>query len=255
MSIFKLPNNFCDELRSLVLQFWWRSNGGKRRISWIAWKKLCAPKCLGVLGFQDYRNFNLALLGKQAWRLVTDPSSLMAKVLGGKYFHGKSFMSSELGPNPSYTWRSIWEAKQVLGLGLRRRVGDGLSTYIWKDPWIPGTQTKRVISPRGDHDEDILVAELLSVDGRSWNSQKACAFFLPFEQERIMNIRWSRSNSCDIWCWDTEKDGNYSFRSAYKLLMNEFEGNAGQSNFQREKQLWNSIWKMSIWPRIKVFFW
>ncbi|XP_074313641.1 uncharacterized protein LOC141648829 [Silene latifolia] len=178
----------------------------------------------------------------------------MARVLGGKYFHGGSLMHSELGLNPSYTWRSIWEAKQVLESGMRRRVGDGLSTRIWKDPWIPSTQTKRVISPRGNNDEEMLVVELLNADGRSWNSQKVRSLFLPFEQERVMNIKWSSVNSCDIWCWDAEKHGIYSVPTAYKLLMNGFVWEEGQSNVQREKQLWNSIWKMLIWPCIKVFF-
>lgn len=32
MSVFKLPSCFCDELRSLVAQFWWGRKSGERKI-------------------------------------------------------------------------------------------------------------------------------------------------------------------------------------------------------------------------------
>ncbi|XP_074296913.1 putative mitochondrial protein AtMg00310 [Silene latifolia] len=137
MSVFKLPDNFCEELRSIVSRFWWGASNGKGKIPWIAWSKLCRPKCAGGLGFRDFHKFNLALLGKQAWRFLTDKSSLMVRVLGGKYFANGSFMAATLGTAPSFTWRGILEAREVLKLGARKRIGDGLSTLVWLDPWIP----------------------------------------------------------------------------------------------------------------------
>ncbi|KAK9665474.1 hypothetical protein RND81_14G114300 [Saponaria officinalis] len=254
MSVFKLPGNFCDELRSLVSRFWWGSFEGKCKISWVAWDKLCKPKCLGGLGFRDYRNFNMALLGKQAWRLITEERSLMVRTLRGKYFSNSSFMDANLGNKPSYTWRGIWEAREVALKGCRRRIGDGVSTRIWKDPWIPSTQTGRVISPRRVADEDLSVAELMTSDGLRWDYSKIDLIFLVFERDRIMNIRLSRTRVDDIWYWEWEKDGIYSVRSVYKILeQGEFTG-AEQSDFAREKALWNNIWKIPILPRIKVFF-
>jgi hypothetical protein len=38
------------------------------------------------MGFKDIKLFNLAMLGKQGWRLLTNPDSLCAIVLKGKYF-------------------------------------------------------------------------------------------------------------------------------------------------------------------------
>ncbi|XP_074301200.1 uncharacterized protein LOC141632558 [Silene latifolia] len=58
---------------------------------------------------------------------------------GGKYFANGSFMAATLGTTPSFTWRGILEAREVLKLGARKRIGDGLSTLVWLDPWIPGT--------------------------------------------------------------------------------------------------------------------
>ncbi|XP_074318894.1 uncharacterized protein LOC141655729 [Silene latifolia] len=117
MSVFKLPANFCDELRSLVSGFWWGADRGKRKLAWVAWDRLCLPKSRGELGFRDFNRFNIALLGKQAWRLMTESESLMVRVLKAKYFPSTSFMEAELGVAPSYTWKSIWEARDVVKLG------------------------------------------------------------------------------------------------------------------------------------------
>ncbi|KAK9706291.1 hypothetical protein RND81_07G114900 [Saponaria officinalis] len=90
----------------------------------------------------------MALLGKQAWRLCTGVDNLASRVLAGKYFPNSSFLHSELGHNPSFTWRSIWEAKKVMFKGLRRKIGNGTNTKIWEDAWIPGTQIGRIITTK-----------------------------------------------------------------------------------------------------------
>ncbi|XP_074290444.1 uncharacterized protein LOC141617159 [Silene latifolia] len=97
MSVFKLPDNFCEELRSIVSRFWWGATNGKGKILWIRWSKLCRPKCFGGLVFRDFHKLNMALLGKQAWRFLTDRLSLMVRVVGGKYFPNGSFMTVVLG--------------------------------------------------------------------------------------------------------------------------------------------------------------
>ncbi|KAK9725541.1 hypothetical protein RND81_05G152000 [Saponaria officinalis] len=221
MSVFRLLANFCDELHSLVSRFWWGSEQGKRKISWVAWKKLCQPKCYGGLGFRDFHKFNLALLRKQVWRLMTNKECLMARILLAKYSPSGNVMTAELGSNPSYTWRGIHEARGVLRGGLRRRLGNGLSTRVWGDPWILNTQTGKVLSPRNGADDSMLVADLWNSGGSRWDCQKVRSLFLPFEQECILNIRISNTRPEDAWYWAYEKDGSYSVKSAYKLISTE----------------------------------
>lgn len=64
MSCFLLPKTVCDEINSLLSGFWWGQKDGKRKISWISWKRLCLPKKEGGMGFRDLRAFNIALLAK-----------------------------------------------------------------------------------------------------------------------------------------------------------------------------------------------
>ena len=47
-------------------------------------------KSEGGLGFRDLQDFNMALLGKQLWRIQTRPDLLMSRIMKAKYFPGKS---------------------------------------------------------------------------------------------------------------------------------------------------------------------
>ncbi|KAL0434673.1 UNVERIFIED_CONTAM: hypothetical protein Sradi_0175200 [Sesamum radiatum] len=76
MSCFQLLKTFIHELESMMANFWWHSMG-TRRIHWIAWKELCQPNDRGGLGFQQLEPFNIALLAKQGWTLLTRPHNLV----------------------------------------------------------------------------------------------------------------------------------------------------------------------------------
>jgi hypothetical protein len=76
MSCFLLYKGSCKKLNSLSGQFWWSGDLDKRSMHWIAWDKLAIPKTLGGMGFRDMHIFYKALLGKQGWRLLTNPNSL-----------------------------------------------------------------------------------------------------------------------------------------------------------------------------------
>lgn len=54
-----------------------------------------------------------------------------------RYFPGTDFLNAKVGANPSYMWRSIMGAQEVVKVGSRRRIGNGESTYVWKIPWLP----------------------------------------------------------------------------------------------------------------------
>lgn len=135
MSCFLLPKYITNALESAYRSFWW-SGGNGRKMAWLSWHKLCEPKKKGGLGFRDIHCFNLALLAKQGWRLLTNPSSLLFRVYQARYFPTGNFLSARLGFRPSATWRSILRARSFLEKGLRYRVGNGASTSIWSDPWL-----------------------------------------------------------------------------------------------------------------------
>ncbi|XP_060972589.1 uncharacterized mitochondrial protein AtMg00310-like [Cannabis sativa] len=107
----------------------------------MSWQRLSRHKDVGGLGFRNLRDYNMAFLGKQGWRLVTNDNSLVAKIYKARYYSNGSFFSAELGLNPSFIWRSLWEAKSLVRMGARKAIGDGKSTMILDEPQLPGAGT------------------------------------------------------------------------------------------------------------------
>ena len=64
--------------------------------------------------FRDIHAFNLAMLDKQAWRLIKHTHSLFYNVYKARYFPNYSFMEAELGSNPLYVWRSLLMAREII---------------------------------------------------------------------------------------------------------------------------------------------
>ena len=124
MSYFKLPNALCDELMSMVCQFWWGQKREERKMVWLSWEKLCKPKDIGGIGFKDLKSFNLALLAKQGWRLQNHPSLLFSRVFKAKYFPTDDFVHATMGKHPSFTWRNIMASQKIVEKGLVWRVGN-----------------------------------------------------------------------------------------------------------------------------------
>lgn len=58
--------------------------------------------------------FNMAMLGKQLWRLIKKPNTLFAHVFKGRYFRNASPFEPIRSYSPSYGWRSIVSARSLV---------------------------------------------------------------------------------------------------------------------------------------------
>jgi hypothetical protein len=81
------------------------------------------PKKDGDLGFRDIHGFNMAMLSKQAWRLLHTPESLCSRVLQAKYYPGRTCSNAKIGSGVSYSWRSILRGIDLLKKGLNLEGG------------------------------------------------------------------------------------------------------------------------------------
>ncbi|XP_019168526.1 PREDICTED: uncharacterized protein LOC109164444 [Ipomoea nil] len=180
-------------------RYWW-GTGSEHGIHWKAWDRLCIPKEFGGLGFKDLRAFNLAMLGKQAWRWLTKGDSLVAHVYKARYYPKDSFSEACLGNNPSFCWRSIMAAKGLVCGGVIRRIGNGESTLIWDYPWL--------------QEDDIF--DLIDIP-------------------RIVKIPISPDDD-DSWYWHWDPSGCYSVKNGYRLIVGNHEDNGG--TFNKWLSLW-----------------
>ena len=115
----------------------------------------------GGMGFRDLHAFNLAMLAKQAWRLIHENHSLFYRVYKARYFPNCSFMFAELGNNPSFVWRSLLAARDLIREGSRWQVGDGRSIGVFTHRWLTHTPV-----PLNDAPPDMKVCELIDHDSR-----------------------------------------------------------------------------------------
>ncbi|XP_040379850.1 uncharacterized protein LOC121054416 [Oryza brachyantha] len=253
MSCFQIPLDTCNKMRSIIANYWWGSATDSKRIHWQKWDHLTRPKKQGGMSFRDLHLFNLAMLGKQGWRLIERPDSLCAWVLKGRYYHDIDFFQTRRRNHASQTWRAILAGREVLKLGLIKRIGDGKSIRIWDDRWIPNYLGGKLITPSGDACF-LLVADLLTSEGK-WREEFIRENFVHMDAEAILRIP-TQMGGTDYWAWALERHGHYSVRSAYKIQyvkkQQEKEPNVASSS---ANDVWGRIWKVKVPPKVQVFWW
>ncbi|CAH9082545.1 unnamed protein product [Cuscuta epithymum] len=78
MNVFLLPADLCNDIERTMNAFWWRGHAFKvKGIRWKTRGDLCSPKSKGGIGFRKLREFNIAMFGKQVWRMLRNPNSLV----------------------------------------------------------------------------------------------------------------------------------------------------------------------------------
>lgn len=251
MSCFKLPASLCKQIQSLHTRFWWDANPEKRKMCWVAWSTLTKPKFAGGLGFRDLQSFNDALLAKIGWRLIKEPSSLLAQVLLGKYAKDSSFMECSVSASASHGWRSILEGREILRKGLGWAVGDGEKIKLWTDPWLSFEAPVAPIGPCSEAASVLRVSDLLCPISNTWDVMKIRSY-LPHYEEKILSIITSTTSVEDTLVWLFEKSGVYSTRSGYRVAVTwEQERISPDPNFDWVKHLWN----VKTSPKLKDFLW
>lgn len=67
MNVFLLPLEITREIERSLTKFWWDSSQShSAKINWMSWNRMAKHKNVGGLGFQNFRDFNISMLGKQA---------------------------------------------------------------------------------------------------------------------------------------------------------------------------------------------
>ncbi|KAK2370478.1 hypothetical protein QL285_083527 [Trifolium repens] len=231
--------------------FWWGGGSDNKGIRWLAWDKLTCSKGEGGLGFRDFHSFNMAMVAKQGWNLMQNPTSLVSRLYKARYFPQNSFLSSCLGNNPSFAWRSIWRARQVLLLGSRWQIGDGSKIQVMNEPWLRGDQGRWLNAPQNQNVYSLKVENLLLPNVKRWDENKIYSLFPIYVALAIISVPLFELVQEDKVIWNEEKDGVYSVRTGYRKLM--------EANYRGYLPVrdagWSSIWKLHAPPKTKHLLW
>jgi hypothetical protein len=252
MSCFKVPKGWCEDIQAMVANYWWGQQQNEYKIHWLSWGKLCKSKDDGGVGFRDLSCFNLALLAKQGWRLLTSPTSLFYRVYKSKYFPRCSFMKAKLGSNPSFIWRSMLAARYIIQQGVRWTVGNGQSIDIWNDDWGPQQLQKR----SGSRDV-ARVDELIDTDRGHWNLPVLNEVFTKTGVDAICAINLPNVATHDSMVWKHTPSGHLSVRSAYHLAfsLKTNQDLIGSSSKEANRRVWKKLWQLRIPNKVKIHLW
>lgn len=204
---------------------------------------MCSDKEVGGLGFKKLREFNTALLSKQACHIHSKPDLLASKVLKARYFSNNSFLDADVGPNPNYAWRSLMKAQSLVRAGMRKLIEDENTKLAFLDPWLPDLDNPFPSSKVHDSLHDVQVRSLLNAEGTTWDEKIVFDVFNDGDANLICGLPLSRSCRADAWLWSLDPRGSYSVRSTYNFLR--------QTSNLDDSEVWGMIWSLKIPPKVK----
>lgn len=257
MTCFDLTKGFCEDLNTMICRFWWAQQENEAKTHWLSWETLTRAKEDGGLGYKELHTFNMSMLAKQGWRLLTDPDSLCARVMRARYYPDADMLGAESKPGISYAWRSILRGIQVLKEGLVKRIGNGEDTNIWADMWLPRDDCRKPVTPRGQIVVQ-KVSELINPLTGNWDAELVRELFWPQDVNTILALPLFEDFE-DSWAWHFAGNGQFSVKTAYRMIRDNQHRQArrqvGGASMHVNKFSWGSIWKIQCPARIRHFLW
>ncbi|CAN6851417.1 unnamed protein product [Brassica oleracea] len=249
MNVFQLPASLCDEIDSILSGFWWGTKNGKRKMSYISWKKLAISKSNGGLGFRDLRLFNQALLANQLWKISRRPQCLIYRIFKHRYFPRSSIWNAKIGYQPSYGWKSLMYGRELLNQGMQTNIGNGLNTLL-SDNWLPTNPPRApVLLPYTN--PTLTVNTLINPETNQRDNEIISDLIEQQDHYLIQQQFLSGLQPEDTKIWSHTKDGNYSVKSGYYSIIGTSENLPLASHPDIAKQ----IWKTETQPKLKLFLW
>ncbi|GJX89264.1 RNA-directed DNA polymerase, eukaryota [Tanacetum coccineum] len=223
MSLYKVPKSVLSSMEAIRRNFFYGSQEADKNITWVKWSKVLAAKQFGGLGVSSLFSLNRALLMRWVWRFIFHDNSFWCRFISA--VHGPSFQVR----SGTSLWRTI--TSEVNGLKAQgvdilshclKRVGNGLSTKFWFDPWIVNVKLCNEF-PRLfalELNKSISVAEKLqhSVDTSFRRPVRGGSESAQLESLSELIEGVILSNSRDRWFWDMNGSGTYRVKDVRNML-------------------------------------
>nr|GEX71441.1 hypothetical protein [Tanacetum cinerariifolium] len=105
LSIFKAPETILNSIESLRSRFFWGGSQDSRNMAWVKWSQVLPYFEKGGLQIGSLKAFNLALLQKWHWRLLSSPNNMWVNII--KALHGQEGGLNNQGCSFNGTWSRI----------------------------------------------------------------------------------------------------------------------------------------------------
>ncbi|KAL9685088.1 hypothetical protein QQ045_022535 [Rhodiola kirilowii] len=141
MMCYKIPESVCKRLAAIICKFWWLAEAEGKGIHWTNKKHMYMAKEYGGLNFRNLSFFNDALLAKQAWRLLSNQSTMVYKTLKAKYFKETSLLEAHLGGGSSPAWQGVWKAGQKIKEWIEFKGSDNMPVWTLENSGVFTTKS------------------------------------------------------------------------------------------------------------------
>ncbi|XP_071730763.1 uncharacterized protein [Rutidosis leptorrhynchoides] len=256
MSLFEAPKKVIQRIESLRSSFFWGAKDNERKIHWVNWRLIQNPYDKGGLSVNCLKSLNLALLYKWRWRFFSNKDALWVKVISA--IHGlHKGNSMPCMPNASGSWSAIHSVVSKLHHdnvlpqeSLSIKVGNGLHTDFWHDPWI-GHDSLAIRFPRSFALDTVKfgsVASHFSDSGWSWlwrREHRSGAEQLQHAQLLFLLDSVSFSGEPDRWWWDKSNDGVFYTHSARKIIDSSYHASFS----------FKTVWCNYVSIKVNIFIW
>ncbi|CAJ2642321.1 unnamed protein product [Trifolium pratense] len=183
-NIYLLPDSIIKDIERMMNSFWWGGGANNKGIRWLAWDRMTLPKSQGGMGFRDLHTFNMAMIAKQGWNIMTRPHTLVAKL-----------------------FKARWS------------IGNGASIKIMSEPWLRGEVGAWLPSPQPQGLHNFKVHDFMLHNVKMWDKEKIESIFPLHIANRILEIPLFNSVEEDKLVWIDNTHGNYSVKSGYKCML------------------------------------
>ena len=119
-------------------------------------------------------------------------------------------MDAELGNNPSYVWRSLLAARDIITKGSLWRVGDGRYIEVLTHKWL---SHKPIFL--GENQPSLHVSDLIDGITMQWDREKVFDLFANQTQMEILAIPLSWTNLGDTLVWKENFANIFTMKTAY----------------------------------------
>nr|KYP62772.1 Putative ribonuclease H protein At1g65750 family [Cajanus cajan] len=213
MQAYWLPQRTCDHLNQLCRRFIWSKDGTSRR--------------------------------KQIWKYIMNPETPWVKFLKHKYLKSNSILTPLTIKCPSYVWKSIKKAVEVLKYGFEPKLGLGRSSVFYED-WLGDGPLCTKVPFVHISDTQLSLADIWV--NNKWNLLTLHTNITKDIEQKILKVKVPPTPvGQDTFRWSKTISGEYTTSSAYNWLQGDLEF--------YPHPIWKQIWQLQITKKLRVFCW
>uniref|UniRef100_A0A6N2KQ62 Reverse transcriptase zinc-binding domain-containing protein n=1 Tax=Salix viminalis TaxID=40686 RepID=A0A6N2KQ62_SALVM len=220
-TMFILPCSIVKRIESILSAFLWKGCSLLTTGAKVSWSALCFPQKEGGLGLKSIKSWNKAATLKHTWNLLTNSHSIWAQWMHSHRLKNNCFWQIKTPSKPSWSWRKILQSRDWSRGLFRKIIGNGSSTYLWMDYWLPG----------GFCISDSISARVIYATGIGWKAKVSAiisggCWSFPSHDPAVQHI-WDSIHSPplpdqeDSYLWAGHPTGIFTIASAWEILRNK----------------------------------